>query len=25
MYTACITDVFSRKIIGWALSDSLRT
>ncbi|WP_144414133.1 DDE-type integrase/transposase/recombinase [Corynebacterium mustelae] len=25
VYTACITDVFSRTIIGWALSDSLRT
>ena len=25
MYTAFVTDVFSRKIVGWALSNSLRT
>ncbi|WP_368502302.1 DDE-type integrase/transposase/recombinase [Corynebacterium sp.] len=25
VYTAYVTDVFSRTIIGWALSDSLRT
>ncbi|MBG9246763.1 hypothetical protein I4J11_08365 [Corynebacterium diphtheriae bv. mitis] len=25
MYTAFVTDVFSRKIVGWALSDSMRT
>ena len=25
MYTAFVTDVFSRRIVGWALSDSMRT
>ncbi|EFU80332.1 IS3 family transposase [Mobiluncus curtisii] len=25
MYAAFVTDVFSRKIVGWALSDSMRT
>ncbi|CAB0863363.1 IS3 family transposase [Corynebacterium diphtheriae] len=25
VYTAFVTDVFSRKIVGWALSDSMRT
>ncbi|MHC9925534.1 transposase, partial [Corynebacterium diphtheriae] len=25
MYTAFVTDVFSWRIIGWALSDSMRT
>lgn len=25
VYTAFVTDVFSRKIVGWALSNSLRT
>ncbi|MDO5099394.1 MAG: DDE-type integrase/transposase/recombinase [Corynebacterium sp.] len=25
VYAAFVTDVFSRKIVGWALSDSLRT
>ncbi|WP_018121478.1 transposase [Corynebacterium propinquum] len=25
MYTAFVTDVFSRRIAGWALSDSMRT
>ncbi|MDU0479592.1 IS3 family transposase [Staphylococcus chromogenes] len=25
VYTAFVTDVFSRKIIGWALSNSIRT
>ena len=25
VYTAFITDVFSRRIVGWALSDSMRT
>ncbi|MDK8846947.1 IS3 family transposase [Corynebacterium sp. MSK297] len=25
MYTAFVTDVFSRHIVGWALSDSMRT
>ena len=25
MYTAFDTDVFSRRIVGWALSDSMRT
>ena len=24
-YTAFVTDVFSRRIVGWALSDSMRT
>ena len=25
VYTAFVTDVFSRPIVGWALSDSMRT
>ncbi|WP_246817875.1 IS3 family transposase [Corynebacterium sp. HMSC058E07] len=25
VYTAFVTDVFSRRIVGWALSDSMRT
>lgn len=25
VYTAFVTDVFSRKIVGWALSDLMRT
>nr|WP_284869207.1 hypothetical protein [Corynebacterium sp. MSK107]MDK8702418.1 hypothetical protein [Corynebacterium sp. MSK107] len=25
MYTAFVTDVYSRRIVGWALSDSMRT
>ncbi|MFS0501782.1 hypothetical protein ACL1CX_03570 [Corynebacterium striatum] len=25
MYTAFVTDVYSWKIVGWALSDSMRT
>ena len=25
VYTACVTDVYSRRIVGWALSDSMRT
>ncbi len=25
MYTAFVTDVFSRRNVGWALSDSMRT
>ena len=25
MYTAFVTDVFSRRIVGWALFDSMRT
>lgn len=25
MYAAFVTDVFCRKIVGWALSDSMRT
>lgn len=25
VYAAFVTDVFSRKIVGWALSDSMRT
>ena len=25
VYTAFVTDVYSRRIIGWALSDSMRT
>ncbi|EFU81791.1 hypothetical protein HMPREF0576_1006 [Mobiluncus holmesii ATCC 35242] len=25
MYAAFVTDVFSRKIVCWALSDSMRT
>ncbi|MGX7905133.1 DDE-type integrase/transposase/recombinase, partial [Corynebacterium propinquum] len=25
VYTAFVTDVFSRRIAGWALSDSMRT
>ncbi|WP_425248898.1 hypothetical protein [Corynebacterium pseudodiphtheriticum] len=25
MYAAFVTDVFSRRIVGWALSDSMRT
>lgn len=25
MYTAFVTDVFSRNIVGWVLSDSMRT
>ena len=25
VYTAFVTDVFSRKIVGWALSDSMTT
>lgn len=25
MYTAFVTDVLSRRIVGWALSDSMRT
>ena len=25
VYTAFVTDVFSRKIVGWALSNSMRT
>lgn len=25
MYAAFVTDVFSPKIVGWALSDSVRT
>ena len=25
MFTAFVTDVYSRRIVGWALSDSMRT
>ncbi|WP_431831470.1 hypothetical protein [Corynebacterium pseudodiphtheriticum] len=25
MYAAFVTDMFSRRIVGWALSDSMRT
>ncbi|WP_389400575.1 hypothetical protein [Arcanobacterium haemolyticum] len=25
VYTAFVTDVYSRRIVGWALSDSMRT
>ncbi|WP_430869279.1 hypothetical protein [Corynebacterium striatum] len=25
MYAAFVTDVYSRRIVGWALSDSMRT
>ncbi|WP_338021065.1 DDE-type integrase/transposase/recombinase [Corynebacterium macginleyi] len=25
VYTALVTDVYSRRIVGWALSDSMRT
>lgn len=25
MYTAFVTDVFSQMIVGWVLSDSMRT
>ncbi|WP_431604540.1 DDE-type integrase/transposase/recombinase, partial [Corynebacterium propinquum] len=25
VYTALVTDVFSRRSLGWALSDSMRT
>ncbi|WP_431604807.1 DDE-type integrase/transposase/recombinase [Corynebacterium pseudodiphtheriticum] len=25
VYTAFVTDVFSRRSLGWALSDSMRT
>ena len=25
LYTAFVTDVFSRRIVGWVLSDSMRT
>ncbi|MDK4327157.1 hypothetical protein QPX54_11695 [Corynebacterium propinquum] len=25
VYAAFVTDVFSRRIVGWALSDSMRT
>lgn len=25
VYTAFVTDVFSRRVVGWALSDSMRT
>ncbi|WP_369847920.1 hypothetical protein [Corynebacterium sp. MNWGS58] len=25
VYTAFVTDVFSWRIVGWALSDSMRT
>ncbi|MEW6934374.1 DDE-type integrase/transposase/recombinase [Trueperella pyogenes] len=25
MYAAFVTDVFSRRVVGWALSDSMRT
>lgn len=25
VYTAFVTDVFSRRFVGWALSDSMRT
>ena len=25
VYTAFVTDVYSRKIVGWALSDTMRT
>ncbi|WP_371325744.1 hypothetical protein [Corynebacterium sp. HMSC05D03] len=25
MYTAFVTNVYSRRIVGWALSDSMRT
>ena len=25
VYTAFVTDVLSRRIVGWALSDSMRT
>ncbi|MDK4307034.1 DDE-type integrase/transposase/recombinase [Corynebacterium pseudodiphtheriticum] len=25
VYTAFVTDVFSRRIVGWALADSMRT
>ncbi|MGC3908832.1 hypothetical protein [Corynebacterium propinquum] len=25
VYAAFVTDVYSRRIVGWALSDSMRT
>ncbi|WP_431604608.1 hypothetical protein [Corynebacterium propinquum] len=25
VYTAFVTDVYSRRIVGWALSNSMRT